>query len=75
MRVQEVLIENQTKRYMLLDHNGFPVFPVCFTRKRSILLFNKRDRLWNNFLYKGYRHIATKLKFWSTPRTKFWTFL
>ncbi|WP_141994790.1 tyrosine-type recombinase/integrase [Bacillus sp. B4EP4a] len=28
MRVQEVLIENQTKRYMLLDHNGFPVLPV-----------------------------------------------
>ena len=28
MRVQEVILENRTKRFMLLDHNGFPVLPV-----------------------------------------------
>lgn len=28
MRVQEVLLENKTKRYILLDQEGFPVMPV-----------------------------------------------
>lgn len=28
MRVQEVLIENNNKRYILLDQEGFPVMPV-----------------------------------------------
>jgi integrase/recombinase XerD len=28
MRVQEVLLEKHQKRYMLLDENGIPVFPV-----------------------------------------------
>ena len=28
MRVQEVLIENNNKRYILLDQEGFPVLPV-----------------------------------------------
>lgn len=28
MRVQEVLVENQIKKYMLIDCNGFPVLPV-----------------------------------------------
>ncbi len=28
MRVQKVLIENNNKRYILLDQEGFPVIPV-----------------------------------------------
>ena len=28
MRVQEVLIESNNKRYILLDQEGFPVMPV-----------------------------------------------
>ncbi|MFO1441683.1 tyrosine-type recombinase/integrase [Bacillus sp. Bva_UNVM-123] len=28
MRVQEVILENNSKRYILLDQNGFPVMPV-----------------------------------------------
>lgn len=28
MRVQEVLIENNNRRYILLDQEGFPVMPV-----------------------------------------------
>jgi len=28
IRIQEVMLENQAKRYMLLDQNGFPVLPV-----------------------------------------------
>lgn len=28
MKVQEVLLENQTKRYILLDYAGLPVLPV-----------------------------------------------
>lgn len=28
IRVQEVILEGNAKRYMLVDHNGFPVIPV-----------------------------------------------
>ncbi len=28
MKVQEVLLENQSKRYILLDYAGLPVLPV-----------------------------------------------
>jgi len=28
IRIQEVILEDHTKRYMLLDRNGFPVLPV-----------------------------------------------
>lgn len=53
MRIQEVLIENNNKIYILLDQEGFPVMPVMKyikyldkTRKRpntqkNILLFLK----------------------------------
>ncbi|KQB94103.1 hypothetical protein GEPA3_0934, partial [Geobacillus sp. PA-3] len=28
MRVQEVLLENNNRRYILVDEEGFPVIPV-----------------------------------------------
>ena len=28
IRIQEVILENNAKRYMLIDRNGFPVLPV-----------------------------------------------
>ncbi len=43
MRVQEVLLENHQKRYMLLDENGIPVLPVM----KYLKYLDTTNKSWN----------------------------
>ena len=56
IRIQEVILENNAKRYMLIDRNGFPVLPVMkylkYLDKTGKVLIRKNILLFlKTFLY------------------------
>ena len=63
IRIQEVILENNAKRYMLIDRNGFPVLPVMkylkYLDKTGKVLIRKNILL---FLKTFYTYLEEKEK-------------